>query len=202
MSITINSVVKYLSGALAATALLALPLAASAEEAQQDAPAARGVVMTMEAEVTEIDLETRQVSLRGPTGNIVTVTSPEKVVKLEDVSVGDVVVTTYVAALEGELRAPTEEELAEPWLEMDKAGMSSDAAHPAVGEARVIRAVTTVEGMNRALGTVTLKDPRGKLHLIGDVEPEKMEGVKLGDTVVVIYTEALAISLEKKQAAE
>jgi hypothetical protein len=83
MSITINSVVKYLSGALAATALLALPMAANAEsaqgEAQQDAPAARGVVMTMEAEVIEIDLETRQVSLRGPTGNIVTLTSPEKV---------------------------------------------------------------------------------------------------------------------------
>jgi hypothetical protein len=55
--------------------------------------------------------------------------------------------------------------------------------------------------MNRALGTVTLKDSRGKLHLIGDVEPEKMAGVNLGDTVVVIYREALALSLEKKSRA-
>ena len=51
--------------------------------------------------------------------------------------------------------------------------------------------------MNRALGTVTVKDSRGKLHLIGDVEPEKMDGVTLGQTIVLVYTEALAISLEK-----
>jgi hypothetical protein len=51
--------------------------------------------------------------------------------------------------------------------------------------------------MNRALGTVTVKDPRGTLHMIGEVEPEKMEGVTLGQTVVLVYTEALAVSLEK-----
>ena len=48
---------------------------------------------------------------------------------------------------------------------------------------------------------VRFTDPRGKLHLIGDVEPEKMEGVNLGDTVVVIYREALALSLEHKAKA-
>ena len=57
-----------------------------------------------------------------------------------------------------------------------------------------------IEGMNRVLGTVTLMDPRGKLHLLGDVEPGKMEGVTLGQTVVVVYTEALALSLEHNQA--
>ena len=52
------------------------------------------------------------------------------------------------------------------------------------------------------LGTVTVKDSRGKLHIIGDVEPEKMEGVTLGTTAVLIYTEALALTLEKKAAAQ
>jgi hypothetical protein len=65
----------------------------------------------------------------------------------------------------------------------------------------VIRAVVTIEGMNRELGVVTIKDSRGKLHIIGDVEPEKMEGVTLGQTAVMVYSEALAISLEKKEAA-
>ena len=55
---------------------------------------------------------------------------------------------------------------------------------PAIGGARMIRAVCTIEGMDRELGTVTIKDSRGKLHLIGGVEPEKMDGVTLGQTIV------------------
>jgi hypothetical protein len=179
--------------------MLSLSVAAAAESAEQEARA-RGLVVTVEAEVVDIDPETREVSLKGPNGEIVTVLATEEVVKLEDVSIGDRLVATYIVALEGELRAPTEEELAEPWVELSDSGISEDEDHPAIGGARVIRAVTTVEGMNRALGTVTLKDPRGKLHLISDVEPEKMEGVSLGDTVVVIYREALALSLKKKTA--
>ena len=196
MSNPSNAFFTFLGRFIAAAILLAASFTALADNHEQETNV-RGVVMSIEAEVTDIDLETRQVSLRGPQGNIVTLTAREDVVKLEDVKVGDKLVATYLAALEGELRAPTEEELAEPWVELSDAGVSEDPDMPAVGEARLIRAVCTVEGMNRALGTVTLKDPRGKMHLIGDVEPEKMEGVKLGDTVVVIYREALALSLER-----
>lgn len=170
--------------------------AAPAEEAN-----GRAMALQIEAVVTEIDLETRQVSLQGPDGNVFTITAQENVVKLEDVSVGDVLVATYLAALEGEIREPTEAELAEPWVVIEEDGVSADPENPAVGAARMIRAVVTIEGMNRELGLVTVKDSRGKLHVIGDVEAEKMEGVTLGQTAVMVYAEALAISLEKKEEA-
>ena len=64
----------------------------------------------------------------------------------------------------------------------------------------MIRAVVTIEGMNRELGTATVKDSRGKLHTIGDIEPEKFDGITLGQTVVLFYTEALAITLQKVAA--
>ena len=184
-----------------------LPLAAQAAHHGDTAAAepeseASGRAMAVQAEavVTDIDLETRQVSLQGPSGDIFTINARENVVKLEDVSVGDRLVVTYLAALEGELRAPTKEELAEPWVVLEEGGMSDSPEEPGIAGARVIRAVVTIEGMNRQLGTVTIKDSRGKLHIIGDVEPEKMEGVSLGQTAVVIYTEALALTLEKKEA--
>jgi hypothetical protein len=205
MTNTVKSFTNKLLQLFSAARLLTLSASALAEaEAEAQAENIRAMAVTMEAVVTDIDLETRQVSLRGPQGNIVTLTATEDVVKLEDVNVGDRLVATYIAALEGELRAPTEEEIAEPWVEVSDTGVSDDPEFRAVGEARAIRAVCTIEGMNRALGTVTIKDPRGKLHLIGDVEPEKMEGVSLGDTVVIIYREALALSLEPAaaQAAE
>lgn len=195
-----NALLQFFSAALLLTlSVSAMAETAMAESAEQEENI-RAMAVTMEAVVTDIDLETRQVSLRGPQGNVVTLTAREDVVKLEDVNVGDRLVATYLAALEGELREPTEEELAEPWVELSDAGVSDDPDFRAVGEARAIRAVCTIEGMNRALGTVTIKDPRGKLHLIGDVEPEKMEGVTLGDTVVIIYREAIALALEPAAA--
>ena len=84
------------------------PLALAAEEAAPEG-GGRAMIMTVEAVVTDIDLENRQVSLQGPMGHPVTVTASEKVVKLEDVSVGDTLIATYMASLEGELREPTEE---------------------------------------------------------------------------------------------
>lgn len=198
-----QSLFKTLHTSMLAALVLILPIAAQAahHEEEEKAPG-RAMALTVEAVVTAIDLETRHVSLQGPGGEIFTVNSPEAAVKLEDIKVGDRVVATYIAALEGELRAPTEEELAEPWVVIEDAAISEDPASPAIGGARVVRAVCTIEGMNRLLGTVVIKDPRGKVHVIADVEAEKMEGVTLGQTVVIVYAEALALSLKHAAVAE
>ena len=179
------------------TLLLALPFSVQADTHQEAEPTGRAMAMTIEAEVIDVDPEFRQVTLKGPMGNVVTVTAGEEITNFKDIKVGDTLVASYVAALEGELREPTAEELENPWVVVEDSATSEEGAPAAVGKARLIRAVCTIEGMNRALGTVTVKDPRGTLHMIGEVEPEKMEGVTLGQTVVLVYTEALAVSLEK-----
>lgn len=185
--------------ALISISTVLFSLVAQAEhhaEAAKPETNVRAMSMTIEAVITDIDLETRQFTVEGPNGQPITMTAAEKVVKLEDVNVGDTIVATYFTSLESELREPTQEELAEPWVVLADAAKSEADEQPAIGGARLIRAVCTIEGMNRVLGTVTIMDPRGKLHLIGDVEPEKMEGVTLGQTVVMVYTEALAVTLE------
>jgi hypothetical protein len=184
----------------AAIALLSSPV--FAEEAAPAGGTVRVMGVSLEAEVTAIDYKTREVSLRGPQGNIITITAGDHIERLEDITVGDSIVTSYVASLEGELRAPTEEELANPWAEVDGGAVAPAGSEPGAMAGRMIRAVCTIEGMNRLTGTVTVRDPRGKYHVIGDVEPEKMEGVVLGATLVLVYTEAMAITLEKKPAAE
>jgi hypothetical protein len=152
----------------------------------------------IDAEVTAIDLQTREVTLKGSHGFETTLVAPENVVKLEDVHVGDRVVGTFFAALEGEVRTPTAEELAEPWMVLQGKSVSGDTASPGVDAARVIRAVVTIEALNPDKGVVVVKDSRGKEHFIGGVEPEKMAGVKVGQTAVVVFTEAMALTLEKK----
>ncbi len=158
---------------------------------------ARVMEMTVVADIVAIDYDTREVSLETPMGEVITVTVGDQVKRLKEFAVGDSVVTTYMASVEGDLREPTEEELENPWVELDAAGRAGMEELPGGIVGRVIQAVCTVEGMNRVLGTVTIMDPRGKLHVIGDVEPEKMEGVQLGDTVVITFTEAIAMRLER-----
>ena len=199
---TMKDSAKNLQSSLLALFIAAMPLAAQADGDVEEAPNARAMAVTMEAVVTDIDLETRQVTLEGPTGNFVTMTARDQIVKLEDIKVGDKLVATYLASLETELREPTKEELEEPWLVLEEGGVSGEGEAPGMAGARVIRAVCTIEGLNRVLGAVTIKDPRGKLHVIADVEPEKMDGVTLGQTLVVVYSDALALSLDQVAASE
>ena len=184
------------------TVLIALSLGSwqLATQAKEE-PKGRSTTLQVEAEIVSIDHKTREMSLKTPMGETVTLTASDDIKRFNEFEKGDLVVTTYMASLEGDLRAPTEEEKAEPWVELDAAAIAELDELPGAGVGRVIQAVCTIEGMNRALGTVTIMDPRGNLHLIGDVEPEKMEGVSLGDTIIVTYTEAVAIQLEKKAAA-
>ena len=212
MSDTMKTLSRAARTGLIALVALALPMLAQAahHEEPQAKPKAetqakvqtggRAVAMEAEAEITAIDLKTRQVTLRGPGGNTFTLQSQDKAIALEDVKVGDSVVVTYIAAMESELRVPTAEEIAAPWVELDEEAVSEDATHPGIADMRIIRAVVTVEGMNRVSGTVTVKDSRGMVHIIGDVEPEKMEGVKIGETAVIVFAEAIALTL-KHQAA-
>lgn len=198
MSKMTKSLGQVACAGLLALVALSLPMFSQAAHHETAETKGRAVVIEVEAEVTAVDLKTREVTLRGPDGVETTLHAPEKVIKLEDVSVGDHVLGTFFAALEGEVRTPTAEELAEPWVEVEGKSLSADAAHPGVESARVIRAVVTIEELNAEAGTVVIKDSRGKMHMIGDVEPEKMASVKVGQTAVVVFTQAMALTLEKK----
>jgi len=95
------------------------------------------------------------------------------------------------------VRAPTEEESANPWVVMGEMGRTTDEADlTAAGAARLVRAVCTIEAMDRN-GNVVIKDARGRMHTVGGVELDKLDNVRLGDTVVVVFTEALVLSLKE-----
>lgn len=157
----------------------------------------RAVVAAIEAEIVAIDLETKEVTLVGPQGQHVTVIAQEKIVKVSDLQVGDRVAAEYLASLHGEVREPTADELANPWVVLEDGVIDENPAHPAVGAARQVRAVCSIEAFDAEAGFVMIKDSRGKMHTIGGIPAAKFEGVSLGEDMVVVYTEALAIAMQK-----
>jgi len=99
--------------------------------------------------------------------------------------------------LASEIREPTAEEKENPLTVLEGAVKAPPDTAPAAGGLRQIKAVVTVEDIDRSAEMVTLKGPLGNILRVLVAYPERLEKVKIGDTVIVIYTEALAVSVEK-----
>jgi hypothetical protein len=152
---------------------------------------------TLTAEVTAINLTNREVTLKGPEGNEVTITVSDAVKRLDEVKVGDFVRVDYLVSLAAEIRKPTAEEAAHPLVIMTADGKSPKGEMPAAGVARQFKVVTTIEALNRPAQTVTVKGPLGRYLTARVADPERLTKVRIGQTVVIVFTEALAVSLEK-----
>lgn len=194
-----------LCGALLAVSQCGAPCAE-----EQSAAAAKpigrkeAVLVTVTASVEAINYTNREVTLKGPLGNTVTFTVDQRVKRLNEVKVGDLVRADYYVSIAAEVRKPTPEEQKHPLVVLEAAGKAPPGTSPAAGGLRRFKVVATIEGLDRPTQTVTLKGPRGNYLTTRVADPSRLTKVHIGDTVVVTYTEALAISLEKveKKAAD
>jgi hypothetical protein len=158
------------------------------------------VLVTITASVEAINYTNREVTLKGPLGNTVTFTADPRIKRLNEVKVGDLVRADYYVSVAAELRKPTPEEEKNPLVLIDAAGKAPKGTSPAAGGLRRFKVVTTVEGLDRPTETVTVKGPRGNYLTVRVADPANLPLMRIGDTIVVTYTEALAISLEKVAA--
>ena len=157
------------------------------------------VLVEVAAKVEAIDPKTREGTLKGPLGNEVTFTVDQRVKRLDEVKVGDLVHADYYVSVAGELRKPTSEEEKNPITVLDAAAKAPAGTSPAAGGLRQFKVVTTIEGLDRPTKTVTLKGPLGRYLTVRVADPERLTKAHIGDHVVVTYTEALAISLDKTE---
>ena len=153
------------------------------------------VLLSVTASIQALNLETREITLKGPAGNLYTFTVDPRVKRLAEFKVGDEIALDYYASLAAELRAPTAEEKATPFLVVKDATKADAGSAPGAAGYRIIRAVVTIEGLDNPSRTATVKGPRGNYFVIAVKDPAVLTKLHLGDTVVVVYTEALAVSL-------
>jgi hypothetical protein len=55
----------------------------------------------------------------------------------------------------------------------------------------------TITAIDPKVPSVTFKGPAGNSRTVKVMQPEKLQGVAVGDTVDITYTEALAVKVEK-----
>jgi hypothetical protein len=185
---------------------VALALNVPAQETKAAVPkslsAERSLLVTVTAKVETVDQAKREVTLKGPLGNVVTFVVDKRVKRLQEVKVGDEVTADYYVSLAGELRAPTEGEKKTPLTVLEGVARAPKGASPAAGGLRAFKVVATVIGLDLPTQSVTLQGPLGNSGSIRAENVENLKQLRLGDTVVVTHTEALAISLQKSLPAK
>jgi hypothetical protein len=195
LALTLAAAAAFTQAAVAqAQAPQAAVLAASAP-----GKAAMAGTVKLSAIVVAIDSGTRTVTLKGAKGRIVDVTVPPEAKNFDDIKVGDTVSVEYARALTlelkpaGSMRSSSSEAASAP----APAGAVAGGA-----KARQVVVMANVTAVNTKEGYVTLRGPKGNSVDLDVPDPKQLKMVKVGDQVEAVYTEAVAITVERTPKAK
>jgi len=154
-----------------------------------------GEAITITVQVVAIDKKDRHLALLGPKGDVVVVEVSEEAKNFDQIKVGDRVKVKHYKSVAIFLGKPGQQ----PDID---AGMI--VARPPKGEAPAVYkigavdAIVSVRAIDRANRTVTLKGPEGNIVTTRvDKSVKAYDTLKVGDSIHVRYTEAIAITVEK-----
>ena len=184
---------------LAALLLFAAPCWSGESAPATDKPSIfSSQTMKLTAVVEAINHETREVTLRGPEGNTSSFVASEEARNLDQVSVGDIVMAEYEQSLSIEVFANDGSTPGAGGLAA--AGRSELGEMPGLAAVDATVVTATVEEINLEDNTFKLKGPSGEVQEYVARDPENLKKAAVGDLVVITYTEAVAISVEKTTA--
>jgi hypothetical protein len=179
---------KRMFVAASAVAVLALPFALSAQERAAIAVTQTEAVV----KVIKIDRKARTVTFQGPKGRTQTLTVPKEAQNFDRVKVGSTFKVRYVEAIAVALqRGATASVSTGRTVQLAPKGGTPGGV---VTNTATLRA--TVVAIDYASREIALKGPKGNvlsLKVADDVEG--FADVKVGDSVAVAYTQALALAM-------
>lgn len=155
---------------------------------------------TLHATVEAVDPATREVTLKGPKGKIVTIKAGPEVKNFDQIHVGDVLTARYLESVALVVRKAD----AGPSANESRTVEVAPKGHkPAARIVETKEVTATVEAIDYATRTMTLRGPEGNARTIKvDPSVKRLNDVKKGDQVVARYTEGLAISVKTPPPAK
>jgi hypothetical protein len=172
---------------------------APAQEATMPNPIAfEEEVVTVPVTVEDIDKKARSIVARAPDGTRSTVKIPEDVQGFDRLKKGDKIDLSYyravaVSVIPGGSSAAT---AAQQKSDVQRASSGHSGARPVTTSA-------TVTSANKSNGAVEIKGPNGKVHTVTPQDSavqKNMQGLKPGDVIQIVYTEAVATALRPSQS--
>jgi hypothetical protein len=152
---------------------------------------------TIQGTVNTVNKETREITLIGSLGELIAFTASDAVERFDEIEVNDIITFEAWAYMLAEFREPTAEEIAEPLIIIAEGGKAPEGIDPAAAVGAVVKAVVTIEALNRQYMFSTVRGPMGNYSNIPMEDAELMTKLHIGQVVILTYAEAVAVSLEK-----
>lgn len=187
----IGNASRYGFRAIAAIVLISL-LSTAQVKAQDTKGQAVMSSITATATVTKINQKTREVTIKTEDGKEHSFVAGDNVKNLAQVKKGDIITITYTEALAYQLRKHN----TPGGVTTTQAVAAADSgAKPAGAVAQQTSVTVKITAIDPSVPTVTFMGPRGNTKTIVVKDPQKLNGVKVGDMVDITYTEAIAVEV-------
>lgn len=151
------------------------------------------------ATVEQIDHAKRLLSLKSPSGEMVTVEVDPAVRNFDQMKVGDRVVATYREAIGAQIRSSAS---GEPATVQVSADVAKPGERPSASATSTVLVPVTIASVDSANDLVSFYGEDGLVRAITVQTDEArafIKQLKAGDHVEVTFTEAFAISVERAQ---
>jgi PBP1b-binding outer membrane lipoprotein LpoB len=151
--------------------------------------------MTATAKVEAINHATREITVVQEDGNKLSFIVSEEARNLDQVQLGDLVITSYVENMTAEVISVENAEAG--------AGVITGLARAEEGEmpgaikSKTVVVTAIVEEINIEANTFKLKGPEGNVEEFTARNPENLKKAAVGDLVVITHTKAIALTVEK-----
>ncbi len=189
--------------------LALLALATSAQAQSPAAPASDAPVMkksgagqatsyrvvSVKAKVTAVDQEKRLLTLEGKDGKSETFAVSPKVKRLKEIAPGDYITVKYEQGVLLQY-APEGQEMKEPSALAGVERAGPEKAPGGMAHAQV-RGTVTVTAVDEKTRTVVLETPKGELVKVKADPSINLKNVKAGQKYNGVYSESVAVSVEK-----
>jgi len=183
--------------------LLAATFLSFSAQAQEKRPSReKWDEVSMQGIVTAIDPATREITLMGNDGSLMTITAGEEVERFDEIAVDDIIKFDYYTYIKAEFRDPTDEEKAEPLQIVAEGGKAPEGMDPEAVVGAVVKAVVTIEALNRPFMTATVSGPNGNFVSIPMEDEKLMTELNIGEVLILTYAEAMVVALEKVEIAD
>jgi len=188
-------------------ALLVVACAANGNEGQakSQSPAEppamqRETLQELSATVTSVDAATRMIGLKADDGSTGSYEAGPEVKNFAQIKKGDKVVVSYYRGIAARV-APPGTVASKDVEALDLATAAKLGEKPAAGVGTAVKATVVIEKVDPKANTVTFTRPDGSsrtLPVQSDEGKQFIQKLKKGDTVDVVYAEAVAVEVREK----
>jgi Cu/Ag efflux protein CusF len=182
---------RFIGIGLVAVAIVAVvavaPLATAAQK-----PVSSGDVVSRTFTIEAIDNTNRVVTLKGTDGYLQEVYCGPEVQRFDALKVGDTVTFRYHESVVSALRRPGQAP-----RPAEASGVTrTPGSQPGATVAQQMTRTVTITAIDPKAPSVTIRGERGAMMSFRVMDAKNLEGYKVGDTVEITYTQALAIRVE------